>query len=475
MQNTTKRRAPDSLQLLVGSAPGWYAIWALVAVALRVLFVTRFPMITPDSLVYGDFAKNWLQHHVYGLTQAEGVIPADIRLPGYPAFLALWFAVAGTDHYGAALWAQMVIDVATCFVIAGMAWRIAGERAAKWAFALACICPFTANYTGVALTETLAIFFAALALAFALDGSEALEEGRLRPWIWCGLAIGAGILLRPDGGILLIAIAGWLLWRSLRDRRAQPFRAALIVVVVSLAVLIPWAVRNARTFHRFQPLAPVTAATPDEFFPAGFTRWQRTWLMDYASMEDIGFNVSGESISLEALPARAFDNDEERRRTAELFAAYNESLVMTPELDAGFAELARERIERHPLRYYAWLPVARGLDMWLRPRTEMLPVDVHWWRFADPHDSAVALLLAGLNLMLIAAAVVTLAKRRLRHVGLLLTFVAVRTVVITVIATPEPRYFLECYPVVLALAGAVAQRQGMLRIFRRPQATSAEA
>src|SRR5207253_6308376 len=33
---------------------------------------------------------------------------------------------------------------------------------------------------------------------------------------------------------------------------------------------------------------------------------------------------------------------------------------MTPEIDAGFAQIARERIARHPFRYYVWLPVARA-------------------------------------------------------------------------------------------------------------------
>ncbi len=39
-------------------------------------------------------------------------------------------------------------------------------------------------------------------------------------------------------------------------------------------------------------------------------------------------------------------------------------------------ELANERIHRNPLRYYVWLPTLRIADMWLRPRTEMLPLEL---------------------------------------------------------------------------------------------------
>ena len=44
------------------------------------------------------------------------------------------------------------------------------DRAAKAAFMLAALCPFLANYAAAALTETLEIFFTALALDFAVCG-----------------------------------------------------------------------------------------------------------------------------------------------------------------------------------------------------------------------------------------------------------------------------------------------------------------
>ena len=122
------------------------------------------------------------------------------------------FAIFGMEHYRAVLVLQMFVDIATCFLIADMARRLVSARVAKAAFLLAALCPFLASYAAAALTETLEIFFTALAFDFAIAGLETLEQKRLRPWLGCGLAIGAAILLRPDGGLLLIAIELYLAW-----------------------------------------------------------------------------------------------------------------------------------------------------------------------------------------------------------------------------------------------------------------------
>ena len=79
-----------------------FFLWVtLAALGLRLLFLFRFPAITTDSFVYGDIAKNWLQHGIYGLSGPDEISPTYIRLPGYPAFLAAVFAIFGMEHYRA--------------------------------------------------------------------------------------------------------------------------------------------------------------------------------------------------------------------------------------------------------------------------------------------------------------------------------------------------------------------------------------
>src|SRR5882724_9977255 len=412
-----------------------FFLWAtLTAVALRLLFIFRFPALLTDSFVYGDIAKNWLQHGIYGLSGPEATTPTDIRLPGYPAFLAAVFAVFGMEHYRAVLVMQMFVDIGTCFVIADMARRTLSPRAAKAAFLLAGLCPFLANYAAAVLTETLEIFFTALALDFATTGLTVHDSRRIRPWLGCGIAIAAAILLRPDGGLLLIAVETYLLvvlLRSKRDRSRVSYLlgTALAVGLMALAPLVPWGLRNLHTLHRFEPLAPRYANQEDEFVPQGFNRWVKTWMADYASVEEIYWAVPGDPIPADKLPARALDSETQRQQTLQLLAEYNEGLHFTPELDAKFSALAARRIHDYPVRYYFWLPAVRIADMWLRPRTELLPCDSRWWEFDDdPQWSALAIALGTINLLYVGAALVGLIRARFMSTSaLLLTFVVLRS------------------------------------------------
>src|SRR6202142_3339531 len=193
----------------------------LPAVALRLVFLLPFPGVVDDSRLYADIAMNWLQYGVYGITNSGHVMPTLSRLPGYPAFLAAIFAIFGWGNFFAVLLTQVFIDLGTCFLLADLALRLFNQRAAKAAFMLAAVCPFLANYSAAALTETLEIFFTVLALDFAVCGLVELRPAsapqlKIACWIGCGLFIGACILLRPDGGILLATVGGYLFWLLLK-------------------------------------------------------------------------------------------------------------------------------------------------------------------------------------------------------------------------------------------------------------------
>ena len=434
----------------------FFVLAALAGVALRLFFILRFPAVSDDSLIYADIAKNWLQHGIYGLTEKGQIVPALARLPGYPAFLALIFAIFGLDNFRAVLLVQMIVDIGTCWVIADMARRLISERAARIAFLAAALCPFLANYSAAVLTETFEIFFTALALDFAIAGLQGLEQGQMRPWAGCGAAVAAAILLRPDGGILLMAIGLYLVYvwvQRLRARRptGQVVQAGLLMAAISLAPLVPWALRNLHTLHKFQPLAPRYANEEQEAVSQGFNRWVKTWMADYVSVQEIYWNVPGLAIDASKLPARAFDSAEQRQRTLDLLAKYNQLQEMTPELDAQFADLARERIRARPFRYYVWLPALRILDMWLRPRTELLESDPRWWEFNDdPRWSAVAVAFGMINLIYVVLAVLGLISRPpIAWSGLFLLFVILRSVFLGTLENPEPRYTLECYPALI--------------------------
>ncbi len=485
----------------------------LAGLALRLLFFFYYPAVTDDSRIYADLATNWLHHGIYGQTlggqtragaQGNQILPVDTRLPGYPAFLALIFGVFGPGNFKAVMLAQILVDLGTCFIVADFARRAVSARASRIAFVLAAFCPFLANYCAAVLTETLELFFTALALdcaaaalnrmderndepmeALPIAGKQRLDKqvsdtqkssGRLL-WAGTGLAIAACILLRPDGGILLAAVLLYLaflylillhpklvIWKRCPGKADPPevAVAGIVLLVFALAPLAPWTLRNLHTLHHFQPLVPRYANDRDEFVPRGFNRWIKTWMADYVSVEEIYWNVPGDKIDAAKLPARAFDNAAQRDATLALIADYNEDQDMTPELDARFGELAAESIHAHPLRYYVALPLLRIADMWLRPRTELLPCDPRWWEFNDePKMSAIAVGFGLLNLAyvaaaLAAAALATLFSRHstIRWLGLLVIFLLLRSAFLGTLENPEPRYTLECYPVIIVIAAA---------------------
>jgi 4-amino-4-deoxy-L-arabinose transferase-like glycosyltransferase len=454
---------------LLRQHPRFFLCATLAGVVLRFLFIFRFPGVTTDSFVYGDIAKNWLQHGIYGLSGINEISPTYIRLPGYPAFLAAVFAIFGMEHYRAALILQLLVDLGTCLLITDLARRLISAQAARFAFLLAALCPFLANYAANALTETWEVFFTVLALDLAVRGLQASDGPGTRTWVGCGLAVGAAMLLRPDGGLLLVAIVAYLLVTSLRNLRASKpaphlRRGCLVMVLVSLALLVPWSLRNLHIFHQFMPLAPRYANEENAFVPMGFNRWVKTWIVDYTSVEEIYWVVPGKAVDAEQLPSRAFDSPAQQAQTQQLLDEYNNTLHMTPELDARFAALAAERVHASPLRYYVSLPLLRIADMWLRPRTETLPSDTRWWEFDDTTKWLVLAIGMGIiNLAYIGAALAGLSWNRFavlyasRPLGLLLTFVILRSAFLGTLENPEPRYTLECYPVVILLAAALCR------------------
>lgn len=457
------------LQLLRKDARFFFAAF-LLALALRLIFVLHFPAVVDDSRLYADIAMNWLQYGVYGITNSGHVMPTLSRLPGYPAFLAAIFALFGWSNFRAVLLIQVAFDLGTCLIVANIARRMFSDRAAKAAFMLAGLCPFMANYSAAALTETLEIFFTALALDFAVRGATSFRNDSRTSstaiWIATGFSIGGCLLLRPDGGILLAAILIYLgilfskiifQEKKLSTAVLPIVRSTIILTVSALALLIPWTVRNLHNLHRFEPLAPRYANDADEIVMTGFNHWTKTWMADYVSVEEIYWNVPGDAIEVNRLPRRAFDSPAQREETAQLFDEYNRDHDMTPELDARFATLAAARIRTHPFRYYISLPAMRIADMWLRPRTELFPSDPRWWEFNDDRIwLSVSIVFGLINLgYVLAAAAGVLRVRSFPIVGLLVSFVLLRSLFLGTLENPEPRYTLECYPVVILLAAAL--------------------
>jgi 4-amino-4-deoxy-L-arabinose transferase-like glycosyltransferase len=457
---------------LLRRRPLFFFLALLAGLVLRLCLVLWFPVsFDDDTLYYAELGDNWLQYGTYGSLVDDTVIPSDVRLPGYPAFLTAVFALFGDNDYLPVLLIQVLVDLGSCLLMAAIALALMGEGAALAVLLVAALCPFTATYTAVALTETWSIFFTSLALWAAITGYAVLRGGTgsgLRWWLICGLAIGAATLLRPDGIMLAIVLGAYLAWQLFRGpQRRNILSAATTTALVVAVMLAPWGLRNWIVFHEFQPLAPRSFTGSGEYAPEGFYRWYRTWPAEFATLYDVFWKVNSvapapEPIALDEVPSLAWDTPAEGERTLALFRELNETSQLSPALDAQFGALAAQRIARDPLRYYVYLPLFRIADIWLRPRTEQfydggqeLRFDQYWWRFASVGQSLFSIGYALLNaLLLVVAAMGMVNFRRTPGAGLLIGFVVLRTALLGTLENPEPRYALECFPVILIFAGA---------------------
>jgi hypothetical protein len=254
-----------------------------------------------------------------------------------------------------------------------------------------------------------------------------------------------------------------------RGQFARGLRAAALAGVACFLVLLPWMVRNAITFHEFQPLTPRYTTLPGERAPLGFMSWEKTWLYRFREVFLVSWKMNDETIQIDDIPARAFDSPEERQHVAAILEQYNQDSNLTAEQDSQFASIAEARTERHPLRTYAWVPLQRVFTLWFTPRIEQLPISgsifplTHTWQ-TDRLDMSATLALFFTNIFYVACALWG-AVRMWRHapetrvaVALLALFVLARTAFLTTVETPEPRYVLVCFPAVIALAA-----HGLLR------------
>jgi hypothetical protein len=446
---------------------GWIGSALAAGLLLRLWFVWRYASVSSDSLLYGDLAQNLLKHGVYGITGSTNIRPTLIRLPGYPLFLAACFAVFGVGKYTAVMLVQVALDLGTCWLLGGVARRIFGvfgERAELAALWLGALCPFMANYAAAPLTETPTLL--CMALAFYATARWRESGGGVNQWLGAlGFALAWAVLLRPEQGMLAAAMVpavlgmGWQAGGSVW-RRVRP---AVVVSLLTVLPLLPWTARNLLTMHSFQPLAPRTATDPGEFNPAGFQRWYRSWAIDFASTDEVYWKYDGDTISIADLPNRAFDSNEQYAATDAVLTEYNQTTSATPALDARFAAIAAERVKADALRYYLALPVARVLNMMLRPRVDNLPVALEWWKFRlYKGQSVFAGAYALLNLAYFGLAWRGWQRRELWQawkplVWAMAATILMRCALLLTLDNSEPRYTLEFYPVLIVMgAGTLA-------------------
>jgi 4-amino-4-deoxy-L-arabinose transferase-like glycosyltransferase len=454
----------------------WWLALAL-GLLLRLWFVWHPMPLDDDTNVYANLATNLFHHGVYGISEGDldaggtnvagPIDPTLIRLPGYPVFLGAVFALFGSGNMTAVLLVQVAIDLLGCWLIASFVRKQVSARAGTIAIFLAALCPFTAAYSTIALTECLSVFSVSLALwacghVLRAQAKGDMDRGAVA---LASVAMAMAMLLRPDGALLAAAVPAAIVWYGWRQGRLRAgVKTALLCGALAAVALVPWTLRNWRTFHVVQPLAPRRVNDPGEYVNYGFYRWMSTWAVDIVSTGNVFWKVGTENIDVGDLPTRAFDSPAQRAETAELLAEYNAGKTIPPALDAKFGALASERLREHPLLCRVWVPALRVADMLLRPRTETLGLDADWWNFSEHRaESEQAVGLGLLNLALMIAALVGAVriardKVRMPWIALPAIYFLLRCALLSTMENSEPRYTLEMFPMLIACAACAFAR-----------------
>jgi hypothetical protein len=424
----------------------------------------HFFEVTGDSLIYGGIAKNLLLSGRYALTVGTGETYSTlIRLPGYPLFLAMCFRLFGMENYATAAYVQIGLELLGCLLLADVARRVAPEGltrgAAYCTLWLAVLCPFTAVYAANPLAEAPTLFVIALAMWCVVRFDARPGWG---PALGFTFAVTYAALLRPDGALVAVAFAPVLVLRLFRIRSRERMRLGRVAAVCVLLAALPfaaWTWRNWKTFQVFEPLAPRYATDPGEPTQEGWIRWVKTWCLDFVSTYQVYWNVPGDTLDISKLPERAIDSPGQRAETEALANDYNNGgNALTPEIDARFAKLARERYAAHPFETHVLLPVGRVLDMWLRPRVENLPIDLDWWVYSHHYaETRFSWFYAGLNAFYLLLGILGLYLRP-RIWPWMLAYIVLRSLLLLTVEAPEARYTLECFPMLFVLGGLALYR-----------------
>lgn len=211
-----------------------------------------------DHLLFGfeigRIARSIASGHGYSSPMLPETGPTAWVTPVYPCLLAVVFKFFGIYTKASALVIlgfNAVVSGLVCLPVYFAARRSFGRETAVVACWIWILWPYSIYIAGSFVWETcLAALLLALLFAYALVLHESSGQ---RAWLAYGGLGGLAALTNAALATLPLALGLYALRPLWRERRRY-WVSALLLLSGFVVVLLPWQVRNYRTFHQFIPL-----------------------------------------------------------------------------------------------------------------------------------------------------------------------------------------------------------------------------
>ncbi len=169
-----------------------------------------------------------------------------LRPPGYPVIIAAVYLIAGNLPW-AAMIANIILDILTMFVAYLAAIELFGStRLARIVALLYAVSFWSSLFVTMLLSEipfTLVFMFSIYVFI------KALKTNRLLLYCTAGLLLGVSALIRPVTLFFPVVFVVVILFQKRRLR--SRLSSAVVVLLVFMAVLSPWQLRNLRVFGNY--------------------------------------------------------------------------------------------------------------------------------------------------------------------------------------------------------------------------------
>lgn len=214
----------------------------------------------PDWVHFGEepqLAASLAEGHGFSSPFMIPTGPSAFAPPLYPFLLAIIFRVFGvftTTSYWAAVALNVIAHAASCVLLYSICKAVFDDRSAVIAAAALATFPLIfqpllnfhfvdgAYQRGMFITPVMVWYTTLSELMLLCLIWMTLRQSR---WLPYGVMWGIATLLNPT---ILSVMPFFLLWRIWQTGR---FRPMLLTVVVMLACISPWLIRNYVVFHRF--------------------------------------------------------------------------------------------------------------------------------------------------------------------------------------------------------------------------------